>query len=338
MKSTLKVLGATLNQVAAMSAERLGQAAISPAAGALVASIALAAAMAPAQDAHADAVFSGGAVIGGGAHTGGRTVGSLVADREDPSPSAANSAGRIVGGVGGAAIGDALTKGHGGLVKVIGVLGGAFLGHKVGDELTKTEDEKATYQFRNANAPSGQVKMTRAAYQEALSRASAPYPAPMPANSRAARQLEPETHAGLYRLITDAAAQRVAASQAGAELDRAEMALAVNPIDAANKQKFNQANQAYRVSFDGYAVAYRQMAQALSLGERVGYDVSSHRTLMSLIPPDIRQPAVVDVSTWPGVSTRLAEVKAQSSAPSATIDELQAMIAAANETARPRQR
>lgn len=338
MKNTLKVLGATLNQVAALSAQRLGPAAINPVAGALVASIALVAAMAPAQEAHADGVISGGAVVGGGVHMGGRSVGSLVADREDPSSVTGNTVGRVVGGIGGAAIGDALTKGRGGLIKVVGVLGGAFLGHKAGDELTKTEDEKVTYQVSNANAPGGQVRMTRAVYQEALSRASAPYPAPMPSGSRAARQLDPETHAGLYRLITDAAAQRIAATQAGAELDRAEMALAVSQADAVNKQKFNQASQTYRVSFDGYAAAYRQMAQALSLGERVGYDVSSHRALMSLIPPDIRQPAVVDVSTWPGVSARLAEVKGQSLAPSATVDELQAMISALNETARPRQR
>lgn len=336
MKSTLKVLGATLDQVAAISTERLGQAAVSPVAGALAAAIALAAAMAPVQEAHADAVFSGGAVVGGGAYSGGRTVGGLVSEHEGQASSSANTVGRVVGGVGGAVLGDALTKGQGGLLKVVGVLGGAFLGHKVGDALTKSEDERTTYDVRNPNAPGGQVKMTRAAYQDALNRASSPYPSALPAGSRAVRQLEPETHAGLYRLITDAAAQRIAAAQAGAELDRAEMALAVNPADKASKQKFSLANQAYRVSFDGYAAAYRQMVQAVSLGERSGYDVSSHRALMSLIPPDIRQAAAVDVSSWPGVNSRLAELSSPS--PSATVDELQAVINAAQEGLRPRQR
>lgn len=302
MKSMLGVFAKTLDQVCAQARDRFGDdvlpSGLKAASMALVISAAATAAQAQAQVEYGDAPQAQTTQV---TDADGRHNGNTVA--------------RVAGGIAGAVLGSNMTKGAGGLMRAVGILGMGYLGQTAGDILTRDATDQngrpvtqAGYDaqgrpvYKTIDAPS--AKVNRGSYEDAISRASAPLPVHAGGNKLA---LDAQTHSGLYALMVDAAASRIVARQANVELDRAELARAVAPRDPARAGNFSRANREYAEAFQAYSASYRQVSEVLSIADRNGFDVSAQKTLMAVVPADLRMEAAAPID-WPGVHERVREM------------------------------
>lgn len=249
-----------------------------------------------------------------------------------------NVAARVVGGIAGAAVGNSISKGAGALGKTAAVVGLGYLGQAIGDILTsnatdqhgnpivKSVDAQGRQTYRavsKASVPAlandvqdvtpgterNPTRISSEVYEQAIAQASSEYPLESTRHENR-RTLDRQTHVGLYSLIVEAAASRSVAKFANEDLDAKELARAVAPGDAQKKANFSLANRTFAQSYKAYDNAYRQAVQALSIADRNGFDVSSQRLLMGVIPPDIRRTAGASIH-WPGVDARIGELDAQ---------------------------
>jgi len=349
MKNTMKLFGTTLDQVCLFVRERFGDQSVSDESLNVSSSIAVANAAHRRGDtsrsnnilAFTAAVALSAAQMPATAQTvvvvdGGAARAESVSREALTAKSPNNTAARVVGGVAGAAVGNSLTKGSGTAGKVVAVLGLGYLGQAIGDILTsnatdqhgnpivKSVDSQGNQTYRAVSKPvalaedvqdvrpgteRNPTRISWEVYEQAIALASAERPLRTSRND-GARTLDPQTHAGLYALIVETAASRSVAKFANEDLDAKELARAVAPGDAQKKANFSLANRTYAQTYKAYDTSYRQAVQALAIAERNGFDVSSQRLLMGVIPPDIRRTTGAPIH-WPGVDARIGELDSQ---------------------------
>lgn len=235
-----------------------------------------------------------------------------------------NAAARIVGGVAGALLGGAITKGADSLTKAVTVLGLGFLGQSAGDILTRNlTDQNGNPVVKVGTDSRGQPvyesvlttsfamgmkmpkRVSREVYTDAVSRASAEIPIPpvLP-NGGTFRALEKEQHTGIYALMVASAVARSEAIRINKDLDVAELAKAVAPYDLKTVATFKAANDAYAKAFQIYVKAFQQVSVAIATAEKNQFEVASQRLLMAVVPGDLRFEPGTTIH-WPGVDERL---------------------------------
>lgn len=219
----------------------------------------------------------------------------------------------------GAIVGATVTQGASRLTRVLGVLVGASAGAAVaegagrrqGEGSDATSDEATAPPFVTTTQRDGRgrsVVLSRAAYEAAVARASAPAP-DRPRSGW--RQLDASTHQGLWSMALDLAAHRSVASAVGRDLDRAVLAHAVSPGDQALALRSREAKAAYAAVFSRYTQSYQSFWNVMQLAERSKFDVSAQRTVVSVIPDDVSQPVMA--LHWPGLEERIRQVHERSS-------------------------
>lgn len=281
-----------------------------------------------------------------------------------------NGVARVAGGIGGALLGGALTQGSGGLVKTAAVLGLGYLGQAMGDMLTrKVTDQnghevyqdgvdregkpiyrpilsaeeaskaQSNVQVLQPGTQANPIQLSKEVYENAISRASAFSTSPFPGQTPSTlRELDQQTHVSLYSMMVNTVAIRAIAKSSYFDLDRTELARAVSPNNPEKAAEFSAANKAYAQSFTAYSMAYRQTAQALAIADKTGFDVSAQKTLMAVVPGDLRREPGAPIS-WPGVDDRIRELAASSNLDqTASFAEISAQSQKTTARERPRQR
>lgn len=294
MKATLKILGATLNQVV----HQVGDGASAPA-RALALSLVLAAS--------------------GPVHAGvsGYGAGAEEADAEMAAQDAAdgrhegNTAARVLGGLAGAGVGAAITRKSSDWVRALGVLTGAYAGQAAGDVLTRDTvvvgpDGKPIK--KNAAALKNGPEAYRNAVFTTFSAQGVGARREQGDNAVGShsKPLPSDLHKNLADLMVEAAASRVIASRLLENLDTAELYNASAPNDQRRAAAVNAAGESYQTAFYTYATNHRNAWNVIDMASGRGFDVSAQRMVMGVMPADLRSKLGQSID-WPGVRQKVAQ-------------------------------
>jgi|GEM_PF-5775208 len=243
-----------------------------------------------------------------------------------------NQQAKAMGGLAGGILGAVITQGSGsGLTKAVAVIGMGLLGATAGDILTKpVTDQNGNLVAQVGTDSRGQPIMrpvsnamirpgfapgmlvTPEVYDDAVARASAPYPTPAMTgvNGAVYRTLDHETHCRLYGLMVETVATRAFAKAADLELDRAELARALDQSSKVKANDFAVANSLYAKAFKQYAALYQQTSQVLAIAAKGGFDVSAQQYLFSTVPGNLKNDLAAPIS-WPGVERKTERLMGQ---------------------------